>query len=418
MAMFRWRGNGPGVKSAWDDGRNWVDSTGWAYPQSRYPSSTWVSYEDEVIFDSPLQPGAQSPAGFGVAVPLAKFAVMPQYSGAVGSENAPVSFDAREVTIQATRSTGVFIDASSGHDNLTILDGKVSGMLTAANLVILKGKVTLKEWTAVTDSVLIGYVASQMGDAQVVIEEAVGLPEDTRQYGGSVICRSEVPYLTMTGGAWTQTGGAIIDVTLYNGTCLWNGTGYCERVRIFGGLFDCSNSQNTRRIGTVHIHPAGSLDLNTGSETVVIVSYIDNQGGDVRFPIGSRIDRYLLDTGGVNGGRSYGLEPRSIAGGAVAVGDGFLVGPNDSTVIFCQVGSGGAGGSVAFSLWAAADDTFAGESLVRSIIIGPAQSFGQSSVESWQLPVGKSWLRVKATNQTSPSASVFASCIANVKKPQ
>ena len=402
-------------RTAWNDGRNWVNAAGSAYIQATYPGSSAVAGADEVIFDAALGSTDGAPAGYTLTTALAKLSVLPAYNQGIASALAPLVINADAILIQATTAKDLYINTNTGgFDKATVLDGKLTGVLEIGDLVALKGKLTLLSGSDVSNSLLVGYVTSQTGDMQVTIEDGCTLPSEVKQYGGRVSCQSPVTLYTGTGGNWSQDAGAFTNLVMYAGAVLWNGTGKITEAYVYGGTFDCSGAQSARRIGKLHVFSGANVSLNSGTETVLIDEYIDCEGGAIDFPVGAKIGRALADTSSV----PQGIEPQSVTNGATVTGTGFQVGPEDSIIGFAMVGAGGAaGGSVVFTLYPAAANTFASESSVASVTPASEHSAGIFAIQATDL-AGKYWLRVKVANTLVGGVPAFAACQVNVKKPQ
>lgn len=286
-ADFYWRGNGAGTKSAWADGRNWVNAAGAPYPQARYPGSS-AGDHDGVYFDAALSTGAASMAGYDASalVYLSKFAVGPLYDGTVGDATTPVTLPVGVTTVRivSTRSPGVYLSTNGSGAVLYMHDAallSLKGRWSTAYL--FRGLCSVAaEAGGALNNLYIGYTSNVLGDVRLSIAAGVSMPAPGAYFqvmGGTTACAASVSAMSINAGQWTQTGD--ISALWMHGACkyIW-ADGSLDTAEVFAGLFDASGYSTPRVYVAIDVYPAGTVNLNNGLGNVT-GSTLTNYGGTI-----------------------------------------------------------------------------------------------------------------------------------------
>jgi hypothetical protein len=319
MALFRWRGDGAGVGTDFDDGRNWVDEGGVAYAQARYPGSVASTYDD-VILDAAVTNGCATAAGYdavGAADEILRsFSVAPAYDKAVGQNIAnPIDIEIAHDTDPQTEDSEVIIEGDNAGD-IFLCGGGTSGLLrlTVVNLQsgsilyldegvgtcrILKGAVTLDAGVNIATELTINYITSQTTDATVIIPSGATIPATVYSNGGQVTCYRAVTTLYLRGGTWSQGvdgSNNYGDITTLhmsgNSPKLAWLAGDIGAADVYAGILDGSEPcAFGREFTTIAVHPDGRLDLSDDlqNNTVAEGGYIQYFGGEVNFGRGQKL---------------------------------------------------------------------------------------------------------------------------------
>lgn len=312
MALFRWYGDGAGVKTDWDDGRNWRNGAGAFYAAGVYPGVVPGQYDD-VIFDTALTGTMESVAGYdapgaGEEV-LASFRVGPDYDGDIGSLGAfldiEVSHDTDAeiadsvVNIDGEECGDIFLDGGGTYGlrrvtvtaskGTTSIIGKAGAVSLQKGIVVLGGSVSV---LTISDSFYVGYQYNPRSDVTLTINDTVTLPSSITVTGGIVENNVAITTLILRGGNWTQVAGDITNLYLYNvANFLWDAgdIGYME---IHGGSVNATSDSSVGREFTIaKVYQNGTLDLRNdlGNNTVAQGGYIEIHDGTVNFNYGQKV---------------------------------------------------------------------------------------------------------------------------------
>ena len=284
-ADFYWRGNGAGTKSAWADGRNWVNAAGAPYAQARYPGSS-AGDHDGVYFDAALSTGAASMAGYDASalVYLSKFAVGPLYDGTVGDATTPVTLPVTVTTVRIVglRSPGIYLSTSGSGAVLYMHEANSLTLAGTWSTVYLFRGLCSVSAGAQLNNVYIGYVSNVLGDVRLTIAAGVSMPAPGAYFqvmGGTTACAASVSAMSINAGQWTQTGD--ISALWMHGACkyIW-ADGSLDTAKVFAGLFDASGYSTPRVYVAIDVYPAGTVNLNNGLGNIT-GSTLTNYGGTI-----------------------------------------------------------------------------------------------------------------------------------------
>lgn len=300
--IFRWRGNGGGVKSDFDDGRNWVNENGEGYVQATFPGSSG-SDTDYIVFDAALEQGALAPTtnvDRSSDTAVASIRATREYmlfsgsgTGGIGGPSSPLKINVTdEVLIDAAGCGDVYIE--SGGDALTnvkILGGYSGKTISLGGaidgLTILKGSVDIKASSAITSDFYIGYVSNQNADAVVKVNANCTLPSSVTAIGGAIECLSALTVLNLIGGTWNQSASTNT-LNLSGGRYVWR-DGAITAAWVSGGTLDASLSSSARALNEGHVAAGGVIDLAGSGRAVAIANWIEMLGGNINWPDGARV---------------------------------------------------------------------------------------------------------------------------------
>lgn len=294
MATFRWRGNGAGTKSAWNDGRNWVDESGAAYLETRWPGSLTAN-TDHVYFDAALSSGALSVAGFDTdsgAGTVGRVVCGPEYNGTIGTDAAFLDIAAATLTCNSGTSGAFYIEKSTS--DVFCYDAARLILQGGTRLFAFRGNIELR---GTTPAITSAYITSSENDVRLTIATGATFGGIT-MYGGQVINNAPIAgAVTMTAGTFRHQGGDIgaVALNLIGGTFDWrNGDIDASAVlNVIGGKLDASKSSEARyaMMTSINLYPGGTIDLDNGIGTVGIpLGVIQNFGGQIKTSPGSRIE--------------------------------------------------------------------------------------------------------------------------------
>lgn len=417
MAEFRWRGNGAGTASAYNDGRNWVDSAGSAYIQARYPGSV-TGVGDDVVLDQALGEDASGIAGYDGSsnVTLRSFIVGAAYDGTIGSADTWLKINADSVSINAESAQNIYIEGASGLglEKLSVQSATglyVKGIVTGAD--ITSGTVDFAASSSCAGSLTIGVGAG--GGPAVTLNSGMSLPAVIYQHGGSVTNYNDVVTLNLTNGTWTQAQGDITALRTNGGTCYWNAGNITTANLISGGL-DASGSVKSRRVNAVYLYPNATFSMNDKVGSVKITDRIYHYGGTLRVAPNTELQLSTDQTylGAANA--VYGVSPQ-VVNNTTVNGDGVYLALNDRLDVYCVAGNIATGGSLSFALYEDAVDTFATEAAVSGS--GYALAFTdldgdtEEKITIWghQLSAGKHYVRIKVVEDGSADCVIAAQYI-------
>lgn len=411
---FRWRGNGAGTKTNLADGRNWVDGSGTAYSETRYPGSA-TGVNDDVLFDAALASGASSPAGYDASskVKLRSIKVSSAYDGTIASAGTWWSVEAGEVIIDAENSGDIYIEGvnTDGLENLSVLSATglyLDGRTEIVN--IQDGTVSYEDSSTIATSLTIG--ANSASTADVTLGASMTLPSTVYLNGGAVDSSTGITTLQVTSGTWTQTLGNITTLRM-NGsaaTLYWN-DGNITTAYLTAGSLDATNSIQPRRIQDVYLYTNGTFNYNDGAGSVLITGRIYHFGGTLTPPVNAQLEPYSTRTETGASYAVYGIAPQSITSTS-ANGTGVYLSENDKLEVFCQSGDIAAGGGVTFQVYQDDDNTFASEVTVpgKAVAWNDSEDNLVYKITVWGYELGATtpWVRVKATEGGGSAALVSA----------
>jgi len=297
MGLFRWRGNGAGTKTAWADGRNWIDENGDAYLQARYPGSDAATYDD-VLFDAAI---TNSPAGYNAVTAgdevLLSLKVGELYNGTIASTGTHLKVDVsatgNEVMLAAKAAGDIYIDgAGTGLEVVRVSNTKSSSMIylggTIGSLAITRGNVTLQADAEVSTHLICSYHDSRISDTKLTIPAAATVtPTDGFVVnGGSITCAADINTVVMSDGRFTMTGGTTT-LHLFGGEFVWN-EGTITTAWLHSGSLDASQSATARTATKLFAFAESTFDLENGLRNISIGEFWEYQGGDFRWDRGQR----------------------------------------------------------------------------------------------------------------------------------
>lgn len=297
--LFRWRGNGAGTKSAWADGRNWVNASGAAYLQARYPGSLTEDL-DEVVFDAPLGVGALSPAGadMSAAEDLLSLTVGPDYDGSLASAGVPLEFRARAVNLQANSAKGIYLrGAATNVSGMDVRGGGAAleiGGAWGAPVRLFRAKNAIVKSSADLFGLSILYENTRSNDVILTIEAGAQVTtEGITQMGGIVTCLEPAALLTVGGGRFIMRGGGTL-VTVEGGVLEWAAGNLDGNLAITGGRVDASTGATARTYRRVELFAGGSLDIDNGLRNITSdgdssAGIFWYRGGTLVVPSGSKV---------------------------------------------------------------------------------------------------------------------------------
>jgi len=302
MSLFRWRGDGGGVKSDFDDGRNWVDDAGTPYAEAVYPGT---AAEDHVWFDAQLAAGAlgcTTNCDRTADTALLTLRITDAYklstgngTGDIGTLADPLIIDvADEVSIDAAycgniylRSAGASLKNVKAHSSYTgkviSLDGTIDGLQTFGGNVNVLDSATISSYLYVVSG------SGLSGGATLNIGTGVTLPSVITVTGGATVCESALSTINQTSGTWEQQGNITTCIYQSGGTCNWT-SGDITEAYVSGGLLDGSASNTARSIGKVHYSGNGVVNLDNSARNIAVTDYLEYLGGSGKVipPVGQR----------------------------------------------------------------------------------------------------------------------------------
>lgn len=414
MAIFRWRGNGAGTKSAWNDGRNWVDQAGSAYPQARYPGSV-AGVNDEVIFDTALVTGASPPAGRDCSADakLKSFTVGEAYASDIASSGAYLQIEATDVVINGATAGNIYLHGigTDGLQNLTVIDSAgtcyVKGRAEVVQL--LKGTVAFADSSTIATSLDISYTSDPANDVVLTLGSSMTLPTSITAGGGTVTCNTAVNTLRVNAGSWIQAAGDVTTLTLAGGTFIW-AAGNITTAYIYTGELDGSDYQTHRRVGAVYLYPGGEFNYDDGAGTIHITDRIYHLGGTLDAPANAELARYMDATyTGVNNA-VQGISPQSITSTA-ANGSALYVAPYDRVTIICTCGAIAGGGAVSFQVQEDDNSAFSSAASYGDAMVFTDADDNKTltlTLNGYDLVAGNTYIRVVATESGGGASLVSA----------
>jgi hypothetical protein len=413
IATFRWRGNGAGTKTAWNDGRNWVNEADAAYAQAVYPGVNNDGY-DEVFLDAAVAAAANALAGYDAsALSIRSLRVSDSYNQDVASSGTYLKLTATDLVIDSGSASHVFIWASAVTTCTVTADHDVALKGTFDTLTMLKGTIALDAALTVSTAINIGYLTSIVDDVTLTIPNVTSLPATVNAHGGTIACSEPITNLNIIGAAWTQVTGDVTTLTLRGGTFNWT-AGNIGTAYLYGGSLDAAGGAAPRRIGTAYIYPSASCLLDNGQNNILITSFIENLGGTVTYPAGYQNAPYMTTSYAGATDANIGIEPQTLNSGATAsdATTAINVGPQDRVDFYCICAGIAAGGSVVFHV---EDSATSGGAYVD--IATKTETFHDDddtktrriAVWGYEMNAGAQWVKLTAT--AAGAADCVVACV-------
>jgi cytoskeletal protein CcmA (bactofilin family) len=282
---FRWRGEGAGTKTTWEDGRNWVNAAGSAWGQTMYPGYDDTEHAnvdgDTVIFDAAV---TTSPAGFDGSAKgdLLKIQVLAAFNGTIASSGTQLYYElqaAGEVTVQGALAGAIYLKGAStnGLTTVTVLDLKTGSTLyldgKIGTLMHTKGTVILAATSTVAAALTVSFTADIVNDANLTITAAATIPATIEQRGGTVACNVAVTTLNQSGGLWTQAAGNITTARVTGGEIKHN-AGNITTLYVSGtAVYNGSGAAVARTITDLWQYDSSRVNVNDNARTIVITRW-------------------------------------------------------------------------------------------------------------------------------------------------
>jgi len=413
MAEFRWRGNGAGTKTAWNDGRNWVDGSGAAYAQTVYPGDATRAVNDDVVFDSALATGASSPAGYDATAltALRSLRIGTDYDGSIASAAAWLLIECVDVNIAASGASDIYIKGvnTAGITTLTLQSGDTVYLDgTIKSIIAIDGTSNLAATTVCATALTIG--GSTNSTLNLTITAGATIPATVYCNSGTISNGNSVATaLHINGGTWTQTAGDIAALHMNGGKLVWN-DGNVTAAYVLSGELDGSGSANPRRLGDATLYPGGTINLDDGVGSVLITGAITNYGGAFTAPNGAQLQQYAAVTYAGASDAKYGAIPQTINNTSVN-GDAVYLGENDRLEVYCQCGALSTSAAVTFKIYEDDANDFASEAATSYYVTFADTDDNKTkllTVWGYQLTSGKPWCRIKVTEAGTANAVIAA----------
>ena len=149
---------------------------------------------------------------------------------------------------------------------------RIKATHVSTTVTVLKGKVGVADEageTATIDTITVGYVSQQAGDADVFIGDGVTL-ETLAQTGGDVVLNCAVTTAaSISAGTLTTYGtGTIAALTVSGGAVTPNGVKTITALDISGGSVDFTKSVEARTVTTLKLDAPGALKYDPAHVTL------------------------------------------------------------------------------------------------------------------------------------------------------
>lgn len=277
MAIFRWRGDGAGTKTAWNDGRNWVDETGAAYAEARYPGSDATPVYDDVVLDVPITGTMEALAGYNGAslVELASFVVSPAYDAGIASDGAKLIIPFTDAVINGTAAGDIYLQPDTGSGSLVVQDLKSDSTLYLSgalkSLFVIHGACTCTTTWATDEIVVVGGVTGGTA-ASLTITSAGDIPAIPVQVLGGTFTDQKGCSVDAAGGVTNIHAGSAA-VTQSSGTVNWY-AGTITDARIYGGTFTAAGLVAFATITKLRIGGTATVNMGTSLATYTLEAYV------------------------------------------------------------------------------------------------------------------------------------------------
>lgn len=298
--IFRWQGNGAGTKTAFDDGRNWVNESGTPYDQAQYPSYDGALSAnvdgDSIWFDTAI---TNSPAGIDISAKgdIGSLIVGPAFNGTIGSSGTPLVIDTQTAIMAQITGTGagnIFLKGAgtNGIRTMIVNDMKSASTLTLDgdidNLRLMKGTVAFAATMTISTSLYISYTNNKTGDVSLTIPAGVTPPSTVYVSGGTITCSVGITTLIQSGGIWTHNLGTVGNLVISDGKFIWN-AGTITASNMFGGVLDGTQSITTRTCTTLNYYK-GKMNFNTETDAITVTNlYCLNTTPDLTVNSGQKL---------------------------------------------------------------------------------------------------------------------------------
>ena len=283
MAIYRWRGDGAGTKTSWEDGRNWVNESGTPYSEAAGPGNS--DTDDDVYFDVAITGTAQAVAGVDTSgdYTLNSVNIMSAYDQDIASSGTYLALDCVTLIIDAAAAGDIYIEGKN-LTNVIVRNLKSGSTLylkgVVQNLYAIKGTVecSVGTWTS-TCEVVLGYSTSTTSDLTFTLAAAAATPGTAiKMYGGTATFNKTMS-LIQSAGTSTIAAGATT-VQLFGGTCEWDATAITT-LEAWGGTFT-SDLVNAATITNLKIGAGATVNL---ANPVTTYTNLTNLGGTLSLPL-------------------------------------------------------------------------------------------------------------------------------------
>ena len=285
MALFRWRGDGAGTKTDWNDGRNWIDATGAAYAQAVYPGAT-PGTADDALFDAALTGTQQAMTGYdGSALEkLASLRVSADYDGVFGDVALPLTIPASLAIVDAEKVSGTAYLEGAMIDTLLVTAGTVNLQGDVLNAYILKGTVTATCSWGMGGTLVVGYEALS-SDASLTIPAGTGsVPtEPVRVFAGALIAGVDIPQLVLSAGTASLGAGCSIEALVTGGILTWAG-GDIDTCTLLGGSM-LTTARTPQTVAKLTVGRGAVANLDNGVGNITVTDSL-NLGGTITYAVG------------------------------------------------------------------------------------------------------------------------------------
>jgi hypothetical protein len=285
MALFRWRGDGAGTKTDWNDGRNWIDATGAAYAVGIYPGST-VGTHDDALFDAALTGTQQAMTGYdGSALEkLLSLRVSANYDGVFGDVALPLTIPATLAIVDAEAVSGTAYLLGAMIDTLLVTAGTVNVQGDVLNAYFLKGTVTATCSWGLGGTLVVGY-ETLASDATLTIPAGTGcVPvEPVRVFSGALVSGVDIPQLLLSAGTASLGAGCSVEAVVTGGILTWAG-GDMDTCTLFGGSL-ATTVRTPQTVSVLTVAKGATANLDNGVGNITVTDSL-NLGGTIVYAVG------------------------------------------------------------------------------------------------------------------------------------
>lgn len=284
MGIFRWRGDGAGTKTAWNDGRNWIDETGAAYTVGVYPGST-VGTHDDALFDAALTGTQQAMTGYNGAAleTLASLRVSADYDGVFGDAAAHLNVPATLAIIDGEAVSGTAYLDGCNIETLIVTAGTLALGGDVLNAYFLKGTISASCSWGIGGTLVVGYEALATDCTLTIPTTGVAPIEPVHVYGGTLTANVDVPNLVQSAGTVNLYAGCSVQALVAGGVCNWYG-GDIDTLLSYGGSF-VSLARTMQTITKLVAGKGATVNLDNGVGTLTVTDTLA-LGGTITQPVG------------------------------------------------------------------------------------------------------------------------------------
>lgn len=285
MALYRWRGDGAGDKTDWNDGRNWIDGSGTAYAQAAYPGAA-VGVADDVLFDAALTGTQASMTGYdGTALEtLSSLRIAADYNGTFGDASLPLTIPATLAIVDAEAVSGTVYLSGAMIGTLIVTAGTLNLQGDVTSLYLLRGAVSATCAWGVGGTIVVGYEA-MASDASLIIPAGTGeVPtEQVRVYSGALAAGVDIPQLLLSAGTATLGAGCSVEAVVTGGMLTWAG-GDIDTCTLLGGSLT-TTVRTPQTISQLTVARGATANLDNGVGNISVTDTL-NLGGTITYPVG------------------------------------------------------------------------------------------------------------------------------------